>query len=277
VLQEGGTVTEDDLVLEVSRLFGYQRRGSRIEERIQDALALLEEVGLVDRGGRLSIDESIDPEQAILSQVYPSVPEPEPDDDGGENPDAGQSALADAVTPGAEEEPEPEPEPEPPSDSTTASSRSGGTPGADATPDRQRNGETPETDLLETPRGRRLLGLFEAYADREESRNDWLDLTFENEGETAVHYQYADAHNLVGLTDEQRASIGSVVADHDGLTIADEGDVYVLLENETTEPEPECRLCLELLDRVYDTSLSELEAAAAHGEESVLPDDEAGG
>ncbi|WP_435348555.1 DUF5797 family protein [Haloarchaeobius sp. HRN-SO-5] len=73
ILQEGGEIEEDDLVLETTRMIGYQRRGNRIETRIRDALDLLEEEDLVTRGERLSLDSGTDVDSAILSRIYPSV------------------------------------------------------------------------------------------------------------------------------------------------------------------------------------------------------------
>lgn len=257
VLAEGGTITEDDLVLEVTRLFGYQRRGNRIEERIGEALSLLEATDVVERGERISSNQSVDVGQSVLSRVYPSLPE---SDTGDGDDDKSHTETKQSVR------------------SETDGERSVASNGAVAgKPNTQQaNAETPSTtdsDVLETARGQELLGLFETYVDREEHGDDWIDLTFENDGETDIHYQYAGVHNLLGLTSEQRRTVGSILNQRDGLTIEDESDVALLFTSETVEPEGECRLCVELLERVYDTSLAELEAAAEHGKDSVLPDE----
>lgn len=73
ILQEGGEMEGDDVVLETTRLFGYQRRGGRIKDRIRDGISLLQEEGLVKTGNKVSLDSTKDPQSAILSRVYPSV------------------------------------------------------------------------------------------------------------------------------------------------------------------------------------------------------------
>ncbi|WP_317176015.1 DUF4011 domain-containing protein [Halomontanus rarus] len=45
ILDEGGSMTRSDLVLETARLFGYSRTGKRIKEQIDSAISLLEQSG----------------------------------------------------------------------------------------------------------------------------------------------------------------------------------------------------------------------------------------
>jgi hypothetical protein len=70
ILEEGGSMTKDDLALETTRLFGYQRRGKRIKERIEDALDILEEEDLIELSDSVEINESRDAKAAILSRIY---------------------------------------------------------------------------------------------------------------------------------------------------------------------------------------------------------------
>jgi superfamily II DNA or RNA helicase/very-short-patch-repair endonuclease len=74
ILREGGNIEEDDLILETSRLFGYQRRGNRIQTRTQDALSLLEELDVITMGERISLHTTDDPDTLLLNRIYPSVP-----------------------------------------------------------------------------------------------------------------------------------------------------------------------------------------------------------
>jgi len=73
VLQEGGAIKEDNIVLETTRLFGYQRRGSRIKTRISEALSLLDEEGLITTGDRTTLNETQHLDMVLLSRIYPSV------------------------------------------------------------------------------------------------------------------------------------------------------------------------------------------------------------
>lgn len=73
LLREGGDMEADDVVLETTRLFGYQRRGSRIEERIEQAIELLREKGVVTTNEKVSLNSEFDSDAAILSNVYPSI------------------------------------------------------------------------------------------------------------------------------------------------------------------------------------------------------------
>ena len=73
VLQEGGEIEEDDLVLETTRLFGYQRRGTRIKTRISEALGLLKEKSLITTGDKIALSDMKHPDTVLLSRIYPSV------------------------------------------------------------------------------------------------------------------------------------------------------------------------------------------------------------
>ncbi|MDL0137875.1 hypothetical protein PNP85_15700, partial [Halobacterium salinarum] len=73
VLQEGGEIEEDDLVLETTRLFGYQRRGTRIQTRISEALGLLKEKSLITTGDKIALSDTKHPDTVLLSRIYPSV------------------------------------------------------------------------------------------------------------------------------------------------------------------------------------------------------------
>lgn len=72
LLEEGGKMTRNDLVLETTRLIGYQRRGNRIKERVQDAIEILENIGAVDQASNeklaLQSDRQID--SALLERIY---------------------------------------------------------------------------------------------------------------------------------------------------------------------------------------------------------------
>lgn len=72
LLKEGGTMTRDDLVLETSRLIGYQRRGKRIEERVQGAIELLEDRGAVSQtsSGNQTHHSDANIDAELLSRIY---------------------------------------------------------------------------------------------------------------------------------------------------------------------------------------------------------------
>jgi hypothetical protein len=73
LLTEGGQMTRDDLALETARLYGYQRRGARITDRIRQAINILEDKNLVNTSEPDSIapkhdSESID--TILLNRIY---------------------------------------------------------------------------------------------------------------------------------------------------------------------------------------------------------------
>jgi very-short-patch-repair endonuclease/uncharacterized Zn-finger protein len=76
ILEEGGSINEDDILLETTRLFGYQRRGDRIQTRIHDTLSLLQEHDLIMMGERISLHTANDPVTTLLARIYPSVATP---------------------------------------------------------------------------------------------------------------------------------------------------------------------------------------------------------
>ena len=74
LLEEGGRMTMDDLILETTRLFGYQRRGDRIEERIEEAVTLLRRLNTIDDSeGKISIEDGSDVERQLLGEIYTST------------------------------------------------------------------------------------------------------------------------------------------------------------------------------------------------------------
>jgi very-short-patch-repair endonuclease len=71
ILQEGEKLTRDDLELETTRLFGYQRRGQRIKDRIDTAVQLLAELDVVQEvDGKFDIDDHADVDQKLLQRIY---------------------------------------------------------------------------------------------------------------------------------------------------------------------------------------------------------------
>ncbi|MDB2269271.1 DUF4011 domain-containing protein [Halorubrum ezzemoulense] len=73
VLQEGGEIEEHDIALETTRLFGYQRRGTRIKTRISEALSLLKSEDLITTGDRVALSQTNRPDMVLLSRIYPSA------------------------------------------------------------------------------------------------------------------------------------------------------------------------------------------------------------
>ena len=65
-------MSKDDLVLETTRLFGYQRRGKRIENRIEDGLQLLNDMGTICEipGEKIDFQGEIDLDTKLLQRVY---------------------------------------------------------------------------------------------------------------------------------------------------------------------------------------------------------------
>jgi len=72
LLEEGGRMTRDDVVLEATRLIGYQRRGNRINERIGDAIDILDDVGAiaVDEDEKVTLQSNTDLDQKLLDRIY---------------------------------------------------------------------------------------------------------------------------------------------------------------------------------------------------------------
>lgn len=71
ILSEGGFMTVEDLELEATRLFGFQRRGKRIQERIQVARERLESIGvLTEEGSRIGIKSHHQSKVKLAEEVY---------------------------------------------------------------------------------------------------------------------------------------------------------------------------------------------------------------
>jgi very-short-patch-repair endonuclease/endogenous inhibitor of DNA gyrase (YacG/DUF329 family) len=73
ILEEGGEMSMDDLAMETTRMFGYQRRGQRIKNRLQEAADILREEDLIQTGDKISLNTAKDPQSTLLSRIYPSV------------------------------------------------------------------------------------------------------------------------------------------------------------------------------------------------------------
>lgn len=71
ILNDGFSMTREDLVVETARLFGYERVGTRINERVNKAIDDLQENQFISDDERLSIESSISTiRQALLDDVY---------------------------------------------------------------------------------------------------------------------------------------------------------------------------------------------------------------
>jgi superfamily II DNA or RNA helicase/very-short-patch-repair endonuclease len=72
LLDEGGRMTRDDVVLETTRLIGYQRRGKRIEKRVGDAIDILDEAGAleVDTDEKINLRPDVQVDTALLNRIY---------------------------------------------------------------------------------------------------------------------------------------------------------------------------------------------------------------
>ncbi|MDL0130960.1 DUF5797 family protein [Halobacterium salinarum] len=72
LLQEGGRMTRDDVILETTRLIGYKRRGKRIEKRVGDATDLLDDAGAieVDEDEKLNLQPDVDIDETLLNRIY---------------------------------------------------------------------------------------------------------------------------------------------------------------------------------------------------------------
>jgi hypothetical protein len=72
LLQEGGRMTRDDVILETTRLIGYQRRGKRIEKRVGDAIDILDDAGAieVDEDEKLTLQPDVDIDETLLNRIY---------------------------------------------------------------------------------------------------------------------------------------------------------------------------------------------------------------
>jgi very-short-patch-repair endonuclease len=384
VLQEGGAIKEDDIVLETTRLFGYQRRGDRIKSRINEALDLLEEKNLITTDDRITLNTARDPDTVLLSRIYPSVSE-------SATSDASPRQTSDDAVPSSQERADSfpflnydrsqwqvpcpycdtninntkeafmthwanaercsGPGPRPPETinqishsewkdivNTIESRTSEKTSSHSVTQSPSNGGEKtqqvqpPEADLdIKNPDGSfpwlnypdkgwkvpcpycdekvfnsedafrshwsdnkscpestnqhfgdstenlgngtnqpstrvdELSTLFKDHLERDDHSDHWIDLMFENDGETDSHYQYLNGvHNLTRLTSSQKAALEEVVDEYD-LTIDTEGDNYATVSSDSQQPDVEANLCLSLLRTVYDTTIEEVKQASEHG------------
>ena len=247
LLSEGGQMTRDDLELETARLLGYQRRGQRVQTRLQEAMTFLEENGFIDSGDRITLNPVGSPQSAILKPIYPTFgPTEDTGDTGGEIPErnarsgtSGAKSASDTKSSPREDE----------SGSTTVDST-----GTDDAGD-----GFPESD-----REKLLLELFENHLQRDNPANHWIDLTFDIEGNSDAVYQYLDgAHNLTGLTPSLNEKLEAAVDRHD-LSIVSQADHYATLTNGSVQPDTEVTLCIDLLKSVYGVSLDDIEQAGEH-------------
>ncbi|QDX41193.1 DUF5797 family protein [Salarchaeum sp. JOR-1] len=115
-------------------------------------------------------------------------------------------------------------------------------------------------------RSDQLTSLFEKHLNRDDHSDHWINLTFENNGETDTHYQYLNgSHNLTRLTPSQKTALQEAV-DQYNLTIDSEGDNYATVTSGSQQPDVEANLCLSLLRTVYDTQIAEVKQATEHGD-----------
>jgi hypothetical protein len=65
-------MTRDDVILETTRLIGYQRRGKRIEKRVGDAIDILDDAGAieVDEDEKLTLQPDVDIDETLLNRIY---------------------------------------------------------------------------------------------------------------------------------------------------------------------------------------------------------------
>jgi hypothetical protein len=126
------------------------------------------------------------------------------------------------------------------------------------------SGSSSDHSNSESPRFEQLTTLFENHLHRDNHADHWINLTFENAGETDSHYQYLDGlHNLTQLTPEQKTALTETV-DQYGLTIESEGDNYATVTSGSQDAEVEVNLCLSLLQDVYNTGINDITQAAEH-------------
>jgi hypothetical protein len=118
---------------------------------------------------------------------------------------------------------------------------------------------TPGTD-----RSNKLATLFEKHLNRADHTDHWINLTFENNGQTDAHYQYLNgSHNLTRLTPTQKEALEATIDEY-GLTVESDGDNYMTVTSGTQQPDIEVNLCLSLLRSVYNTTIEDITQAAEH-------------
>jgi len=72
LLEEGGRMTRDDVILETTRLIGYQRRGKRIEQRVGDAIDILDNSGVIkfDEDEKITFQSDVNIDEKLLNRIY---------------------------------------------------------------------------------------------------------------------------------------------------------------------------------------------------------------
>ncbi|MFB6283162.1 MAG: DUF4011 domain-containing protein [Halobacteria archaeon] len=70
LIESGGRMSKDDLILEAARLYGFDRLGSNIEKKIHKSVVLLEKLGCVKVEAGYVEPRDCDVEERILTTVY---------------------------------------------------------------------------------------------------------------------------------------------------------------------------------------------------------------
>ncbi len=72
LLEEGGRMTRDDVILETTRLIGYQRRGKRIEQRVGSAIDILDDLGAIefDEDEKINLQSDAQIDGKLLNRIY---------------------------------------------------------------------------------------------------------------------------------------------------------------------------------------------------------------
>jgi hypothetical protein len=65
-------MTRDDVVLETTRLIGYQRRGKRIQQRVGDAIDILHDAGAIElsENEKISLQPDVSIDETLLNRIY---------------------------------------------------------------------------------------------------------------------------------------------------------------------------------------------------------------
>nr|WP_281361551.1 DUF5797 family protein [Natronomonas gomsonensis] len=72
LLEEGGSMTRGDVILETTRLIGYKRRGKRIKKRVGDAIDILDDVGAIefDEDEKINLQSDVQIDEVLLNRIY---------------------------------------------------------------------------------------------------------------------------------------------------------------------------------------------------------------
>ncbi|MFW5949824.1 MAG: DUF5797 family protein [archaeon] len=72
LLEEGGSMTRDDAILETTRLFGYKRRGKRIQQRVGDAIDILDDINAIefDEDEKITLQSTAQIDEKLLNRIY---------------------------------------------------------------------------------------------------------------------------------------------------------------------------------------------------------------